>query len=119
MDRAMPGASVDPPDDLINQMGNHPKDRHVLAAAVVAEAGFIVTFNLGDFPADTCSPHDVAPEAPDLFASRLVGDNPVLVATAIAEMASRRRRPPATPDEIMTHLARSLPDTIRRLRENS
>jgi hypothetical protein len=28
-------------------------DRHVLAAAIRAEADVIVTFNLGDFPAET------------------------------------------------------------------
>ena len=117
MDRAMPSASVDPPEELIDQMTNHPKDRHVLAAAVLAEAGFVVTFDLGDFPADACAPHDILVENPDVFATRLVGDDPALVRTVIEEMASRRRRPPATPDEVTTHLARSFPEAIRRLRE--
>ena len=32
-------------------MGNHPKDRHVLAAALACKADYLVTFNLRDFPA--------------------------------------------------------------------
>ena len=113
----MPSASVDPPEELIDQMTNHPKDRHVLAAAVLAEAGFVVTFNPRDFPPDACAPHDILVESPDVFATRLVGDDPALIRTAIDEMASRRRRPPATPDEITSHLAGSFPEAIRRLRE--
>ena len=40
---------------LIPAMKNHPKDRHVLAAAVRCRAQMIVTFNLKDFPAETDS----------------------------------------------------------------
>jgi predicted nucleic acid-binding protein len=119
MDRAMPSASVEPPGELIDQMGNHPKDRHVLAAAALADAGFLVTFNLRDFPANACRPYDVLVVSPDVFAGRLVGNDPVLVGTAIDEMASRRRRPPASPGEIMSHLARSIPDAIRRLEKTT
>lgn len=116
MERAMPSASVDPPPELIDQMANQAKDRHVLAAAVLAEAGFVVTFNTRDFPAEACAPHDVLAETPDLFAARLVADDPGLVRTAIEEMAGRRRRPPATPDEVMDHLALRLPEAMRGLR---
>jgi hypothetical protein len=116
MDRAMPSASVDPPQELTDQMGNHAKDRHVLAAAVVAEAGVLVTFNLRDFPAETCAPHDVVVESPDVFATRLVADDPALIRVAIDEMASRRRRPPASSHEILDHLAHNLPHAVRRFR---
>lgn len=116
MDRATPGASVDPPQELIDQMGNHPKDRHVLAAAVVAEAGFVVTFNLRDFPSEACAPHDILVESPGAFATRLVGDDPALVRIAIDEMASRRKRPPGSSKEILGHLARNLPEAVPRLR---
>jgi predicted nucleic acid-binding protein len=118
MDRAMPSASVTPTEELIAQMGNHPKDRHVLAAAVLAEASVIVTFNLRDFPAETCAPHDVIVEDPDTFAARLVADDPALVGKAVTEMASRRKRPPTTVGDVLDHLARSLPGAMQRLRES-
>jgi predicted nucleic acid-binding protein len=117
MDRAMPSAKVDPPEELITQMANHPKDRHVLAAAVHAEAGYIVTFNLRDFPAEACDPHDVVVEDPDSFAVRLVNENPALVRLAVEEMASRRSRPPTSPEEVLDHLARRLPLAVQGLRE--
>jgi predicted nucleic acid-binding protein len=38
-------------EPLVPEMENHPKDRHVLAAAVACRADYLVTFNLKDFPA--------------------------------------------------------------------
>ncbi|CAM2921705.1 PIN domain-containing protein [Skermania piniformis] len=43
-------ALVDGFDGLIDRMLCHPKDRHVLAAAVHENADALVTFNLKDFP---------------------------------------------------------------------
>jgi hypothetical protein len=37
-------------EHLVREMENHPKDRHVLAAAVACRADCLVTFNLKDFP---------------------------------------------------------------------
>jgi len=42
---AFPEAMVDVPDELTEAMTNHPGDRHVLAAAIVARANIIVTSN--------------------------------------------------------------------------
>jgi hypothetical protein len=48
-------------------MTNHPKDRHVLAAAVACGAQTIVTFNLKDFPPDALAPWSVEAQSPDEF----------------------------------------------------
>lgn len=42
-------------------------DRHVLAAALEAQATVIVTFNLSDFPAETLAPLGVQALHPDRF----------------------------------------------------
>lgn len=59
MRRFFPEAEVDGYQDLVDQMTNHPKDRHVLAAAVAARADFIVNANLRDFPVHALDPHAV------------------------------------------------------------
>jgi predicted nucleic acid-binding protein len=51
MRKFFPHALVYGYQPLISQMGNHPKDRHVLAAALACKADYLVTFNLRDFPA--------------------------------------------------------------------
>jgi hypothetical protein len=49
-----------------------PDDRHILAAAIHAEAGLIVTFNLVDFPPQALAPYGVYVRHPDeLFAELL------------------------------------------------
>ena len=50
MTAAFPAASVVGYEPLIDSMTCDPGDRHVLAAAVHAKAGAIVTFNDVDFP---------------------------------------------------------------------
>lgn len=46
-----------------------PKDRHVLAAAIVGRCDVIVTHNLKDFPTDVTLPFGIAPQHPDEFLS--------------------------------------------------
>lgn len=46
-------------------MTNNPKDRHVLAAAITAEAEILITFNLRHFPADACRPYGIEVLSPD------------------------------------------------------
>lgn len=117
MDRALPGASAEPPKALVAKMRNEAKDRHVLALAVHVEAAVVVTFNITDFPPEACVPHDIEAEHPDAFATRLVVDSAKTVMAAIHEMARRRSRPPASPEDITDHLGRSLPLAMRELRQ--
>lgn len=44
-----PAALVHHYEPRITEMTNHPKDRHVLAAAIECKADYLVTFNLKDF----------------------------------------------------------------------
>lgn len=52
---------------LIESMTCHEKDRHVLAAAVRADADAIITFNVRDFPQASLAPHNVKVINPDDF----------------------------------------------------
>lgn len=63
-------------------------DRHVLAAAIVAEANLLVTDNLRDFPRRTLAAHGIAREAADPFLWRLVGDAPAAVSAALEAYAA-------------------------------
>ena len=53
-----------------------PGDRHVLAAAIIAKAPVIVTFNLSDFPAKALMPYQIRAIPPDDFAVSLYRSEP-------------------------------------------
>lgn len=72
-----------------------PDDEHVLAAAVIAGAGAIVTENLKDFPADRIPPGIQVLSARE-FAKNTVALNPRLALAAVHEIASRSGRCGAT-----------------------
>jgi hypothetical protein len=62
-----PDAEVSGYEHLLPIMTNHPKDRHVLAAATHAKAKVITTANLKDFPVAALRPHGVDAVSPDDF----------------------------------------------------
>jgi hypothetical protein len=66
MRRAFPEAMVENYEHLIDSMTNHPKDRHVLAAAVAAEANLIVTLDTRHFPPEACDVHGISVRTPTL-----------------------------------------------------
>lgn len=70
-------------------MANHPKDRHVLAAAVRCGAQTIVTLNLKDFPEAALSPWDVEAQSPDEFLVHQYHLAPEVVAQKLQEQAAR------------------------------
>ena len=72
-----------------------PDDEHVLAAAVIAGAGAIVTENLKGFPADRIPPGIQVLSARE-FAKNTVALNPRLALAAVHEIASRSGRYGAT-----------------------
>jgi hypothetical protein len=54
-------------------------DRHVLAAAIAAQATEIVTANLRDFPSRVLAKHGVAPRHPDTFLLEIAQQDPVFL----------------------------------------
>ena len=67
MAAAFPDAEVGGYRSLIDGLSCDPKDRHVLAAAVRADAAAIVTFNVADFPAPSVDPFEIDIIRPDTF----------------------------------------------------
>lgn len=57
-----------------------PGDRHVLAAAIHANAEVILTCNLADFPAETLARSNIEAQHPDDFLVYLLGQAPGVVA---------------------------------------
>lgn len=71
-----------------------PADRHVLAAAIRAHAGVIVTYNTGDFPPDTLEPFGVVAQHPDTFLLHLVELEPAVVVRVLHEQVAGLADPP-------------------------
>lgn len=101
-----PGAMVTGYRSLIESMKNHPKDRHVLAAAVHGHAELIVTQNTRDFPARATKPFDIETVDQDTFLLDQFDVNPEAVHRALARQVSRYRRQPRTVDDLLTGLGR-------------
>ena len=87
-----PEAWIDGFELLLPQMTNHPKDRHVLAAAVHSKARTIVTYNLRDFPLEATKPWRVTAIGPSAFLTRLYRRDQSLVIETIREQATDIRR---------------------------
>lgn len=109
MNAAFPEALVTGYEGLIEKMANHPKDRHVLAAAIACDADRIVTRNLKDFPREACEEHGVEAEDPEDFLQAVLDREPRLVARVVAEQAgdTGRRGPRLSQHDVLDHLARA------------
>lgn len=102
-------ALVDDFDHLIPDMTCDPKDRHVLAAAVRAEADTLVTFNLKDFPPDSTSGWQVDAIHPDTFLTGLLAEDPIGVVEALIRGCTDLRNPAQTATEFLASLPATVP----------
>ncbi len=119
MNRVFPGAAVADYDSRIPEMTNHPKDRHVLAAAVRARADVIVTMNLRHFRSSALAPYHLAAQSPDQFLVSLATSNPGLIRTTLAEQAAGYQSPAISFERLLDRLALHAPTFVQRLREIS
>lgn len=79
-------------DHLIASVGNDPKDRHVLAAAVHSNTPVIVTFNLRHFREEHLLPWGITAVHPDRFLVSLHAQEPELVREKVLQQAEDRHR---------------------------
>lgn len=89
-----PEALVEGYSTLTPMMGNHEKDRHVLAAAVHCHADAIVTRNIKDFPRTALQPYRLDLLTPDEFLLHQVDLDADLVLDKLREQAEDKKRTP-------------------------
>lgn len=95
-----------------------PDDRHVLAAAIRANAQAIVTYNLRDFPDHVLERYDIEPKHPDEFVLDSIDLAPGAVVQCVTDQASALRKPPVRVPELLDTLRRlELVQSVARLRE--
>jgi hypothetical protein len=102
---------------IIDAMKNDPKDRHVLAAAVVSGSRLIVTENLRHFPASALERFGVQAQAPDSFLVDLFELAPAPMVEIIKELAADRKNPPGTAHHVLDALAKRTPNFAQLVRE--
>ncbi len=100
-----PDARVTGYENLIDSMTNHPKDRHVLAAAVAGRADTLVTENVRDFPTEAVSHFGITVTSQDDFLLGLLELHPDAVLDALRRQASRYHREPRTLTALLDVLA--------------
>ena len=85
--RAFPEAWVSGYQSLEAGLTNHPKDRHVLAAAIVCGAQQIITFNLKHFPDEALAGFGISARHPDRFLFNQFNLNEALVVQKFSQQA--------------------------------
>ncbi|QZY93057.1 PIN domain-containing protein (plasmid) [Pantoea dispersa] len=119
MDRHVPDALVTGYQSLTESIRGLPDedDRHVVAAAIVAQAEGIVTFNLKDFPDDVLATWNLRAIHSDSFITDLTELDIAVVLDAARRQRASLKSPPFTPDEFLDCLlSQQLPETVSRLR---
>ena len=100
-----PEAWIEDYEKLIPTMTNHPKDRHVLAAAAHAGAKVIVTYNIKDFPPSSLTPYSITAQGPSAFLKDLYVAAPTLVMHTLEDQAAA--------------IGKSMPYLLSRLQVNA
>jgi hypothetical protein len=102
---------------FIDTMTNHPKDRHVLAAAKAFPASVVVTLNLRDFPPTSAAPHGIVIQSPDDFLIELWSASAPLLIDILRQQAAALRRPEHTLAQVLDNLALHAPSFVALVRE--
>lgn len=105
-------------ESLVEAMTCQAKDRHVLAAAVRARSGSLVTFNIRDFPPESINPYSIELLTADEFLLDLLDLAPPLVVRTLKAQAGGYKRDPRTTASLLTALEKGgvvrFADEVRR-----
>lgn len=117
MNQAVPDCLVTTYESLIDGVVlPDPNDRHVLAAAIRCQAGFIVTYNLKHFPEEALAPYGIAAQHPDGFVSHLFDLDPGAACAAVRDQRESLKNPPMSVDDLLNEfLSRELAETVAQL----
>ena len=107
IEKTFPESIVEVPASLVEAMTNHPGDRHVVAAAILANAKVIVTDNLKHFPKEALEPYGIEAQHPDVFLSELFDNNPESMLQVIRQQVEALKNPPYTIAEIIEKLEKN------------
>ena len=95
-----------------------PDDRHILAAAIAADAPLIVTYNLSDFPTPALAAYGIEAQHPDVFLRVLFDADPENFADALRDLLVALKNPPATLADRLARMRQlGLADTAARIEE--
>ena len=96
MERAIQDCLITDYDHRIDELAlPDADDRHVLAAAIKADASTIVTFNLKHFPANQLNRHGIVAKHPDAFVTDLACGGHAQAVVRAAKMQQRGMCKPA------------------------
>jgi hypothetical protein len=118
MDKAFPGSNITSYESLIEGLSlPDPDDRHVLAAAIKAEAQIIVTANLKDFPAGALIPLAIRAEHPDAFVSECIDRDRPKAIKALENQVKALKKPPLPVETVLKNLeANGLVKSVAKLK---
>jgi hypothetical protein len=114
--RDFPDAWVLPDEELIARMTNHHRDRHVLAAAVMAGATVVVTPNLKDFPPPALQPYGIQALHPAAFLTGLYQADPTGIRRELEQLAASWE-PPVPLATLLDWLQTTAPRFARTVRK--
>ena len=116
MCRAFPTATVAGWKGIAEEIAHmlpDPHDAHVIAAARIGGAEFIVTDNLKDFPPKTLAVWGLSAISADQFLVKLWRSDPNAGSKALRTQSLRMLKPPLSPEEILEQLAETVPEFSR------
>ncbi len=119
MGRVFDDSLVEGYEALIPTMTCDQKDRHVLAVAVHAQSGMLVTFNVSDFPESSTDPYAIDVKTPDEFLLDQLDLSPFRVLRALQDQAAAYKDPEKTIHELLAILSRSgVPAFVEEVRRH-